>query len=100
MREENSGKVLLYPGICLEVLKDITDTSVKIVVRNGISLIQVTEPFRANLLIHNIILQHYVTLWSSGQSSWLQIRRPGIDYRHFPEKVVDLERGPQPRKYN
>jgi hypothetical protein len=31
------------------------------------------------------------TLWSSGQSSWLQIRRPGFDSR---KKAVGLERGP------
>jgi hypothetical protein len=34
-------------------------------------------------------------LWSSGQSSWLQIRRPGFDSRHYQKKnVVGLERGP------
>jgi hypothetical protein len=33
-------------------------------------------------------------LWSSGQSSWLQIRRPGFDSRHYQQKVVGLERGP------
>jgi hypothetical protein len=34
-------------------------------------------------------------LWSSGQSSWLQIRRPGLDSRHYEKKtVVGLERGP------
>jgi hypothetical protein len=38
-------------------------------------------------------------LWSSGQSSWLQIRRPGFDSRfRFPalpeKKVMGLERGP------
>jgi hypothetical protein len=32
-------------------------------------------------------------LWSSGQSSWLQIRRSGFDYRHYQKKVVGLERG-------
>jgi hypothetical protein len=33
-------------------------------------------------------------LWSSDQSSWLQIRRPGFDYRHYQKKnVVGLERG-------
>jgi hypothetical protein len=32
-------------------------------------------------------------MWSSGQSSWLQIRRPGFDSRHY-QKVVSLERGP------
>jgi hypothetical protein len=34
-------------------------------------------------------------LWSSGQSSWLQIRRPGFDSWHYQEKkVMGLERGP------
>jgi hypothetical protein len=34
-------------------------------------------------------------LWSSGQSSWLQIRRPGFVSRHYQKKkVVGLERGP------
>jgi hypothetical protein len=27
-------------------------------------------------------------LWSSGQSSWLQIRRPGLDSRHYQKKKV------------
>jgi hypothetical protein len=37
---------------------------------------------------------YYSYLWSSGQSSWLQIRRPGFDSRHYQEnKVVGLERG-------
>jgi hypothetical protein len=31
-------------------------------------------------------------LWSSGQSSWLQIRWPGFDSRHYQKKkVVGLE---------
>jgi hypothetical protein len=34
-------------------------------------------------------------LWSSGQSSWLQIRRPGFGSRHYQKKkVVGLKRGP------
>jgi hypothetical protein len=34
-------------------------------------------------------------LWSSGQSSWLQIRRPGFNSRHYQKKkVLGLERGP------
>jgi hypothetical protein len=32
-------------------------------------------------------------LWSSGQSSWLQVRRPEFDSRHYKKKV-GLERGP------
>jgi hypothetical protein len=35
-------------------------------------------------------------LWFSGQSSWLHIRRPGFDTRHYENKkeIVGLERGP------
>jgi hypothetical protein len=35
-------------------------------------------------------------LWSSGQSSWLQIQRSGLDSRHYQIlwEVVGLERGP------
>jgi hypothetical protein len=35
-------------------------------------------------------------LWSSGQSSWLQIRRSGFDYRRYQifREVVGLERVP------
>jgi hypothetical protein len=35
-------------------------------------------------------------LWSSGQSSWLQIWRPRFDSRHYQKKnkVVGLEQGP------
>jgi hypothetical protein len=37
----------------------------------------------------------YRPLWSSGQSSWLQIRRPGIASRRYQkQKVVGLERSP------
>jgi hypothetical protein len=44
-----------------------------------------------------IFIKYQVTfppLWSSGQSSWLQIRRPGFDSQHYQKKkVVGLERG-------
>jgi hypothetical protein len=33
-------------------------------------------------------------LWSSDQSSWQQIRRPGFDSRHYQKNVVGLELGP------
>jgi hypothetical protein len=34
-------------------------------------------------------------LWFSGQNSWLQIRRPKFDFRHYQKKkVVGLKRGP------
>jgi hypothetical protein len=38
---------------------------------------------------------YWPPLWSSGQSSWLQIRRPGFDSGTTrKKKVVALERGP------
>jgi hypothetical protein len=40
-------------------------------------------------------------LWSNGQSSWLQIRRPGFDSRHYQKKLVGSGTGStQPREYN
>jgi hypothetical protein len=42
-----------------------------------------------------MFLDNRQPLWSSGQSSWLQIPRPGFDSRHYQKKkVVGLERGP------
>jgi hypothetical protein len=42
----------------------------------------------------NVDVIRWPPLWSSGQSSWLQIRRSGLDSRHYQEKnVVGLERG-------
>jgi hypothetical protein len=39
---------------------------------------------------------YWLTLWSSGQSSWLQIQRSGFDFRRYQIfwEVVGLERGP------
>jgi hypothetical protein len=40
-------------------------------------------------------------LWSSGQSSWLQIRRPGFDSRSYQKKSSGSGKGfTQPREYN
>jgi hypothetical protein len=40
-------------------------------------------------------------LWSSGQSSWLQIRRPGFDSRHCQKKSSGSGTGStHPREYN
>jgi hypothetical protein len=46
-------------------------------------------------LFCQVIFLYSPPLWSSGQSSWLQIRRPGFDSRHYQKiKAVGLERGP------
>jgi hypothetical protein len=40
-------------------------------------------------------------LWSSGQSSWLEIRKPGFDSRHYQKKSCGSGTGStQPREYN
>jgi hypothetical protein len=46
------------------------------------------------IALHFSLYIYGLPLWSSGQSSWLQIRRPGLDSRHYQKKVVGLERGP------
>jgi hypothetical protein len=38
------------------------------------------------LLNHKQKYIFFSILWSSGQSSWLQIRRPGFDSRHYQKK--------------
>jgi hypothetical protein len=54
-----------------------------------------TCPARVILQFITIFGEKRPPLWSSGQSSWLQIRRPGFDFRHYhKKKVVGLERGP------
>jgi hypothetical protein len=44
----------------------------------------------------NQCISYRPPLWSSGQSSWLQIQRSGFDSRHYKIflEVVGLERGP------
>jgi hypothetical protein len=54
---------------------------------------------RAQLFVfksHVICKSARPPLWSSGQSSWLQIQRPGFDSWHYQIfwEVVGLERGP------
>jgi hypothetical protein len=51
-------------------------------------------PVRYELNLYMLCRRKWLPLWSSGQSSWLQIRRPGFDSRHYQKKVVGLERGP------
>jgi ribosomal protein L37E len=50
----------------------------------------------------NSCVPFWPPLWSSGQSSWLQIRRPGFDSRHYQKKKCSgSETGStQPREYN
>jgi hypothetical protein len=54
------------------------------------------QQFRNFSLVLNLyaFVVYRPPLWSSGQSSWLQIRRPGFDSRNYKKKVVGLERGP------
>jgi hypothetical protein len=49
-----------------------------------------------------IYLTRRPPLWSSGQSSWLQIQRPGFDSRHYQKKKSNGSGTgcTQPREYN
>jgi hypothetical protein len=70
---------------------------------NPFSLSSVTITTLADIICCVIYVTQFTKLysllrpppWSSGQSSWLQIPRPGFDSRHYQKKkVVVLERGP------
>jgi hypothetical protein len=51
--------------------------------------------FQLGQLIKSRVEEERPPLWSSGQSSWLQIRRSGFESRHYQKKkVVGLGRGP------
>jgi hypothetical protein len=55
---------------------------------------RIVWPYRKYVSAVIIALYGIFPLWSSGQSSWLQIRRPGFDSRHYQKKnIVGLERG-------
>jgi hypothetical protein len=53
---------------------------------------------------HNFFLEYtyiWPPLWSSGQSFWLQNRRPGFASRHYQKKISGSGTGStQPREYN
>jgi hypothetical protein len=65
---------------------------------------------KTEMLIRNVGVHYQITkrynpegspLWSSGQSSWPQIQRPGFDSRHYQKKSSGSETGStQPREYN
>jgi hypothetical protein len=53
------------------------------------------------IIIKWINLAQGPPLLPSGRSSWLQIRRPGFDSRHYQKKSSGSGTGSaQPRKYN
>jgi hypothetical protein len=64
-----------------------------IITAKNISLNYFPFPSFQNNLEHSSI-GNWPPLWSSGQSSWLQIRRPGFDSPHYQKKVVGLKWGP------
>jgi hypothetical protein len=67
---------------------------------NNEDLWHITKEHGRSFTQEQVVINYYIhlyrlPLWSSGQSSWLQIRRPRFDSRHYQKKkVVGLERGP------
>jgi hypothetical protein len=57
--------------------------------------------YRDKILFKSTVIYYRPPLWSSGQSSWLQIRRLGFDSRHYQKKSSGSGMGStQPREYN
>jgi hypothetical protein len=46
----------------------------------------VSYPIRIFVFFNNLVIILGPPLWSSGQSSWPQIWRPGLDSRHYQKK--------------
>jgi hypothetical protein len=58
------------------------------------------EMYLRNVSFRNIVKMG-PPLWSSGQNSWLRIRRPGFDSWHYQKKSIGSGTGStQPREYN
>jgi hypothetical protein len=59
------------------------------------SVTNLAENMSCKCLNFPLVYEYRPPLWPSGQSSWLQIRRPRFDSRQYQKKkVVGLERGP------
>jgi hypothetical protein len=57
-------------------------------------LVRFYSPFAGSwMFLRFLLLYTGPPLWSSGQSSWLEIRRPGLDSWHY-KKIVGLKWGP------
>jgi hypothetical protein len=50
-------------------------------------VISIGSPLHVMEFIWGLLSEVGPPLWSSGQSSWLQIRRPGFDSRHYQKKT-------------
>jgi hypothetical protein len=110
MKERKSTHIL-WPDhfvlFCMRVLKIVTQ-------RVNIYRLQQTDEQNCDSLCcfsvgqgkhqHNCLLKvkKGPPLWSSGQSSWLQIRAPGFDSRHYQKKKSSGSGtgSTQPREYN
>jgi hypothetical protein len=58
-------------------------------------MLLISEQIKTKFYIYIYIYIYRPPLWSSGQNSWLQIRRSGFYSRHYHgKKIVGLERGP------
>jgi hypothetical protein len=108
---KSDRKHRIHPSICPHPLSLLKPKSrkimnlvpVKLLIRLGLhnanSYLKVIFPCMELQLIPVYSAQR-PPLWSSGQSSWLQIRRPGFDSRHYQKKSGSGTGSTQPREYN
>jgi hypothetical protein len=84
------GTVVLYSGSCHLV----GHTFHRLEIVNSKFMPEKSDVYN-QFVFNYTMVENGPPLWSSGQSSWLQIQRPGFDYRHYQKKkVVCLERSP------
>jgi hypothetical protein len=92
------GPYIFFPNLSPYYLAMNSLAASGIVKYLNIIIIIIRQTYILYILTSNLlsdIIISWPPLWSSGKSSWLQIRRPGFDSRHYQKKkVVGLERGP------
>jgi hypothetical protein len=71
---------------------EVTNSSHWFVV-NNLRIVKLIFTLEMKAVFPPVVPTYGPPVWSSGQSSWLQIQRSGFDSRIFRE-VVGLERGP------
>jgi hypothetical protein len=72
-------------NICSEIRCSSFMQKVKMAQKPNVA-IQAARTYSNEINLFSYFHSFRPPLWSSGQSSWLQIRRPGFDSRHYQKK--------------
>jgi hypothetical protein len=98
-------KIVHYEPLCGVIARLLLDTHVTVIPlvfgSSGCISFETTGASQT-FDLKRVRREREIPLWFSGQSSWLQIRRPGFDSQHYQEKKSSGSGtgSTQPREYN